>query len=556
MAEVAETPSGKANGDTVHDLQSLLFAEDRDFLVRNNGDQVKIADLVGKIVGIYFSASWCGPCQWFTPTFVEAYKELYAKGDFEAVFVSTDKDEESFKEYFAKMPWLAIPFSDSTTRRRLNDLFKVRGIPHLVLLGGNGKLLSNGGVALIKEYGVEAYPFSPEKLNEIKEEEEAARRNQSLSTLLVTQSRDFLISNDGNKVLVSEIQGKMVALYFCFSSHKPCQEFTPKLVEMYNKLKDKGDEFEVVLISLDDDEQSYVEILKSIPFLAVPFKDKICEKLARYFELRRIPTLVIIGSDGKTVNSNVAELVEEHGIQAYPFTPEKLEELAEIERKRLESLTLESLLVSGERDFVIGKDGIKVPVSELLGKHILLYFSAHWCPPCRAFLPKLTEVYQEIKAKDPAFELIFISSDRDQNSFDDYFSSMPWLALPFGDERKKFLSRTFKIEGIPSLVAIGPTGKTITTEARDLVTVHGSDAYPFTEEHLKAMEAKIEEMAKGWPEKVKHDLHAQHELKLKRRLAYTCDGCDVGGRAWSYYCEECDFDLHPKCALEEEKEGR
>ncbi|RWR85150.1 putative nucleoredoxin 1 [Cinnamomum micranthum f. kanehirae] len=221
---------------------------------------VKIADLVGKIVGIYFSASWCGPCQRFTPTFVEAYKELYAKGDFEAVFVSTDKDEESFKEYFAKMPWLAIPFSDSTTRRRLNDLFKVRGIPHLVFLGGNGKLLSNGGVALIKEYGVEAYPFSPEKLNEIKEEEEAARRNQSLSTLLVTQSRDFLISNDGNKVLVSEIQGKMVAFAI-----KHCQEFTSKLVEMYKELKDKEEKFEVVLISLDNDEQSYKEILKKHP---------------------------------------------------------------------------------------------------------------------------------------------------------------------------------------------------------------------------------------------------------------------------------------------------
>ncbi|RWR79473.1 LOW QUALITY PROTEIN: putative nucleoredoxin 1 [Cinnamomum micranthum f. kanehirae] len=322
----------------------------RDLLMR--ALEVKIADLVGKIVGIYFSASWCGPCQRFTPTFVEAYKELYAKGDFEAVFVSTDKDEESFKEYFAKMPWLAIPFSDSTTRRRLNDLFKVRGIPHLVLLGGNGKLLSNGGVALIKEYGVEAYPFSPEKLNEIKEEEEAARRNQSLSTLLVTQSRDFLISNDGNKVLVSEIQGKMVALYFCFSAIKHCQEFTSKLVEMYKELKDKEEKFEVVLISLDNDEQSYKEILKSIPFL--PCHSRI-RYLARYFELRRIPTLVIIGSDGKTVNSNVAELVEEHGIQAYPFTPEKLEEIAEIERKRLESLTLESLLVSGERDFSLGK---------------------------------------------------------------------------------------------------------------------------------------------------------------------------------------------------------
>ncbi|XXG40721.1 hypothetical protein AAC387_Pa01g1369 [Persea americana] len=548
MADAVET----RNGETIHDVQSLLSFEGRDFLVRNNGDQVNTADLAGKIIGLYFSASWCGPCQGFTPIFAEAYTELYAQGNFEAVFVSADKNEETFKEYFAKMPWLAIPFSDSTTRDRLNELFEVNGIPHLVLLGGNGKVLSDDGVERIREYGEEAYPFLPEKLKQIKEEEEAARRNQSLSTLLVTQSRDFFISNDGNKVLVSEIQGKMVALYFCFSSHN-CREFTTNLVEMYKELKDKEEKFEVVLIFLDDDEQSYVEILQSIPFLAVPFKDKVCEKLARYFELSMLPTLVIIGSDGKTVNSNVAEHVEVHGIQAYPFTPEKLEELEEIERKWLESQTLESLLVSGERDFVIGKGGVKVPVSELVGKHILLYFSAHWCPPWFSYTPKLTEVYHEIKAKDPAFELIFISSDRDQNSFDDYFSSMPWLALPFGDERKKFISRTLKIFRIPSLVAIGPTGKTITTEACDLVTVHGSDAYPFTEEHLKLMEAKIEEMAKRWPEKVKHDLHTEHELNLERQRVYYCDGCGDKGRGWSYYCKKCNFDLHPKCALEEEK---
>jgi len=80
----------------------------------------------------------------------------------------------------------------------------------------------------------------------------------------------------------------------------------------------------------------------------------------RYFELRTIPNLVIIGQDGKTLNPNVAELIEEHGIEAYPFTPEKLDELAAIERAKLESQTLESVLVNGENDFVIGKSGSKV----------------------------------------------------------------------------------------------------------------------------------------------------------------------------------------------------
>lgn len=80
-------------------------------------------------------------------------------------------------------------------------------------------------------------------------------------------------------------------------------------------------------------------------------------------------------------------------------------------------------------------------MSDLVGKNILLYFSAHWCPPCRAFTPKLKEAYETIKAKNGPLEVIFMSSDQDQASFDEYFATMPWLALPFGDERKTSLSR-------------------------------------------------------------------------------------------------------------------
>jgi nucleoredoxin len=139
-----------------------------------------------------------------------------------------------------------------------------------------------------------------------------------------------------------------------------CCEFTPKLVELYKTLKEKGENFEVVLISLDDEEEDFKESFETMPWLALPFNDKSCEKLVRYFELSTIPNLVIIGQDGKTLNSNVAELIEEHGIEAYPFTPEKLDELAAIEKAKLESQTLESVLVIGENDFVIDKSGSKV----------------------------------------------------------------------------------------------------------------------------------------------------------------------------------------------------
>ncbi|XP_062159040.1 probable nucleoredoxin 1 [Alnus glutinosa] len=552
MAGGEESVTQINNGDVL-DFRSLLSSSERDFLVRNNGDQVKIDSLKGKNLCLYFSASWCGPCRHFTPSLVEAYKELSPKGDFEIIFISADEDEESFKAYFSKMPWLAIPFSDSEKRDRLDEEFKVSGIPTLVIIGEDGKVVSDSGVEIIREYGIEAYPFTQERIKELKDQEEAARRDQSLRSLLVFRSRDFVISSNGNKVPVSELEGKTVGLYFSLFSYKSCGDFTPMLVDVYEKLKAKGESFEVVLIPLDDDEESFNQGFRSIPWFSLPVKDKGCEKLARYFELSTLPTVVIIGPDGKTVHSNVAEAIEEHGVLAYPFTPEKFVELAEIERAKREAQTLETILVSGDRDFVIGKNGVKIPVSDLVGKNILIYFSAHWCPPCRAFLPKLIEAYHKIKAKDDAFEVIFISSDRDQASFDEFFSGMPWLALPFGDRRKASLSRTFKVSGIPMLVAIGPSGKTVTTEARDLIMSHGANAYPFTEERVKEIEAEFAEMAKGWPEKLKHSLHEEHELVLSRRRSYTCDGCEEQGDGWSYYCDECDFDLHPKCALEEDK---
>ncbi|MQL79567.1 hypothetical protein Taro_012021 [Colocasia esculenta] len=542
-----------ADRGEAYQLRALLSGDGRDFLIRNNGDQVEAGNLDGKTVGIYFSGHWCPTCRWFTLKLAVAYNELAPKG-FEVVFVSSDRDEDSFQSYFSEVPWLAVPFSDADVRARLNSLFKVRGIPHLVILDGStGRVLMDDAVKFVGEYGTEAYPFTPERLSELREAEEAAKRNQTLHSVLATSSRDFVFNSNGDKVPIAELEGKIVCVYFSVASFPPSIVFSSLLTKVYEELKSKGEPFEVVLVSLESDELEFEEDIGRLPWLALPFKDKALQKLPRYFGVRGLPTVVVIGPDGKTLHGDATELVEEHGAEAYPFSAEKL---AALERARQEAQTLESILVSGELDHVIAKDGAKIPVSELVGKNILLYFSAHWCPPCRLLTPKLVQVYNEIKAKDSAFELVFISSDRDQASFDEYFSGMPWLALPFGDERKKSLSRKFKVQGIPSLAAIGPSGRTATTEARRLVDEHGAGAYPFTFERIEQLEREAEERAQAWPKELTHQLHEEHELVLTRRIGYICDACDKGGAGWSFYCDECDFDLHPKCALEpDEKEG-
>lgn len=61
-----------------------------------------------------------------------------------------------------------------------------------------------------------------------------------------------------------------------------------------------------------------------------------------------------------------------------------------------------------------------------------MFFRAHWCGPCRGFTPKLAEIYKDVQneLKDK-FDIVFISWDEDQASFDEYLKEMPWKALPF-----------------------------------------------------------------------------------------------------------------------------
>jgi nucleoredoxin len=114
------------------------------------------------------------------------------------------------------------------------------------------------------------------------------------------------------------------------------------------------------------------------------------------------------------------------------------------------------------------KDGGKLSSVEALSskKFVLLYFSAHWCPPCRKFTPKLVEWYNEY-SEAQNFECVFVSGDETQESFDDYYKDMPWLALPFENrDLETELSAKFGIKGIPTLLVLGPDGEVITDKGR------------------------------------------------------------------------------------------
>ncbi len=123
--------------------------------------------------------------------------------------------------------------------------------------------------------------------------------------------------------------------------------------------------------------------------------------------------------------------------------------------------------------------GKQIAVSSLKDKKIAIYFSAKWCPPCRAFTPELVKFYNKLKKDKKPFELVFVSSDRDEKQMSDYIKSykMPWLTVSYSSNFRQKLQKQFGVSGIPYLVIINSSGKILSNTGRSDVSSRGIKAF-------------------------------------------------------------------------------
>ena len=140
----------------------------------------------------------------------------------------------------------------------------------------------------------------------------------------------------------------------------------------------------------------------------------------------------------------------------------------------------------------------KVKKADLLSNKIIgVYFSAHWCGPCRAFTPRLAEFYKNVNTLQKQIEIIFNSCDQDLKGFNDYFSTMPWIATPFESESKTKIEEACGINSIPQLIIFDNKGHIIDDNGRRTVESEGENAINIWKEKL----AKIEQEAQAEPNK-------------------------------------------------------
>lgn len=154
-ALLKEIPANYQKDESIVRIQKVIDQQKKtavgtkyiDFEMKTpDGKAIKLSDFVGKgkVVLIDFWASWCGPCRQEMPNLVDAYKKYKGK-NFEIVGVSLDQDGKAWQDAIKK---LNITWPQMSDLKYWNcegaKLYAVNGIPHTVLIDGQGTIIARG----------------------------------------------------------------------------------------------------------------------------------------------------------------------------------------------------------------------------------------------------------------------------------------------------------------------------------------------------------------------------------------------------------------------------
>jgi thiol-disulfide isomerase/thioredoxin len=111
------------------------------------------------------------------------------------------------------------------------------------------------------------------------------------------------------------------------------------------------------------------------------------------------------------------------------------------------------------------KNGKNVTMADLKGKVILVDVWATWCGPCKAEIPHLKKLEEEMKGTDVQVVSISVDEAKDKEKWqkmikDENLGGLQLFASGWGD-----IAKYYKINGIPRFMVFDREGKIVTTDS-------------------------------------------------------------------------------------------
>lgn len=106
----------------------------------------------------------------------------------------------------------------------------------------------------------------------------------------------------------------------------------------------------------------------------------------------------------------------------------------------------------------INAEGNTATTNDLKGKVVFINFWASWCPPCRAEMPGLENLYKELK-NDARLVFLFINEDNDKNKAIQYLQKNHFTIPLYS--REGYVSDDLFSGTLPTTVIIDKQGKIV-----------------------------------------------------------------------------------------------
>jgi nucleoredoxin len=257
-----------------------------------------------------------------------------------------------------------------------------------------------------------------------------------LGETLISKKSDGTLSTIQTSDVMQGID--YVILYFSASWCPPCRQFSPILDDFITSNSTRL-KTTCVFISGDKTEEEFTKYFSSHkwPFAIVNDGTRKIQ-LNEFFEVRGIPTVVVIDKDGEVISTDArGDVMTDPTGERFPWAPRTLSDIfSEIDNGNM----------------VINNTGTTIEKGYLASlEYLAVYFADFGSPPCRKMTPHLIEWFNANK-EGKKFDILFVSNDSEEPSFKLASETAPWMSLKFTSEQANVaLAKIFEVEGIPTL---------------------------------------------------------------------------------------------------------